>query len=129
MGMVVGIVIFLMLWLGVFVACIILPIVAVARYNRRRSKQPLPAEPEWPPLRARYDLPAVVRLEPKATPSRQQIEAAGPVIEPKWTETYRGNVVQEKNAWDRDFKEAKQLARARLASPSRGSTKKRGRAG
>ena len=31
MGILIGIVIFLVLWLGVFLACIILPIVALAR--------------------------------------------------------------------------------------------------
>jgi len=119
MGMLFGIVIFLMLWLGVFLACIILPVVALARSNRRRS-QPLAAEPEWPPLRAKYAPPAVVRLEPKVRPTRQQIEAAGPVVEPKWNGTYRWCVGQDKKAWDLDFKEAEQMAEARLAPPARG---------
>ncbi|CAH0166643.1 hypothetical protein SRABI26_01087 [Arthrobacter sp. Bi26] len=120
MGMLIGIVIFLMLWLGVFLACIILPIVALARYNRRRS-QPLAAEPEWPPLRAKYAPPPVVGLESKVRPTRQQIEAA-PVVEPKWNGTYRWCVGQDKKAWDRDFKEAEQLAEARLTPPGQGST-------
>lgn len=119
MGMLIGIVIFLMLWLGVFLACIILPIVALARHNRRRS-QPLAAEPEWPPPRAKYAPPPVVGLVSKVSPTRQQIEAAGPVVEPKWSGTYRWCVGQDKKAWDRDFKEAEQLAEARLAPPGRG---------
>ena len=127
MGMLIGIVILLMLWVGVCLACIILPIVALSRYNRRRS-QPLAAEPEWPPLRAKYAPPAAVRHEPKARPTRQQIEAAGPVVEPKWTGTYRWCVGQDKMAWDRDFKEAEEWAEARLAPPGRESTKERGRA-
>ncbi|WP_223984724.1 hypothetical protein [Arthrobacter sp. NicSoilB8] len=63
-----------------------------------------------------------MRLAPKTRPTRQQIEAAGPVVEPKWTGTYRWRVGQDKKAWDRDFKEAEQLAEARLAPPGRGST-------
>ena len=115
MGMLIGIVILLMLWLGVCLACIILPIVALARYNRRRSQQRA-AEPEWPPLRAKYAPAAVVRHEPKARPTRQQIEAAGPVVEPKWTGTYRWCVGQDKKAWDHDFEETEK--RAKLAGES-----------
>jgi len=103
MELLIGFVIILILWFVGVLACTILPILALDRFARGRSR-PKPQEFSYvlqPPKPPRVEQPL-----PRAKPRGP--DTAG--YWQKWDGTYKWVVAQDKNAWDREFKAAEERA-------------------
>ncbi|WP_190987377.1 hypothetical protein [Pseudarthrobacter sulfonivorans] len=88
--------IILILWFIGVLACTILPILALGRFVRRRSR------PE--PQQFSY-----VRQPPKPPVRREKPQGPDPAeYLQKWDAPHKRFVVQDKNAWDREFKAAEE---------------------
>lgn len=107
MELLIGFAVILILWFVGILACTILPILALDKFARWRSRP----EPQqfWYVLQS--PKPArVKRAKPRGP------DTAG--YWQKWDGTYKWVVAQDKNAWDREFKAAEERAEPpRLVQP------------